>query len=313
MTTYRAAVASTERHVLAEGPVWVPVTQQVLWVDVARGHVFEGRLDAERIEQTARHDFEGTVGAVVRSDDGHLLVAGQERLLVLAPTGERILGPRVVGAGRSSRTNDGACDPAGRFLVGTLSLAGEAGSETLLRVEDDATVTTLDGDLTLSNGLAWSPDGQLLYSIDTMPGVVWVRGYDAQTGRVGERRVLLRIADGLPDGMCVDSAGRLWIALWGAGEVRSFSPEGVHLDTVRVDAPHVSSVAFVGPDLDLLLVTTASRDLTAHERRLFPDAGRLFTARVGAAGAPCSSWSGSWLARARRAAGSGRWPVRPRP
>lgn len=294
MTTYSCAVASTERHTLAEGPVWVPDTESLLWVDVERGAVFEGRLRGDRVEETARHDFAGTVGAVARSDDGDLLVATRDHLMVQTAAGLRLLGPRVVPAGAASRTNDGACDPAGRFLIGTLSLAGPAGAQTLLRVEDDASLTTIDADLDLSNGLAWSPDGRLLYNIDTEPGVVWVRDYDAETGRIGDRTELIRITGGFPDGMCVDVRGHLWIAIWGGGEVRSFSPAGEHLDTVRVDAPHVSSVAFVGQALDLLLITTASRDLDAAQLARFPDAGRLFTARVGTTGAPCSSWSGSW-------------------
>lgn len=290
MTEFRATAASTHRNVLAEGPVWAAGT--IFWVDIEAGQVFEGRLQGDRVEQSARHDFHGTVGAVAVSADGQLLVAERERLVVVSPAGERMPGPRIVPEGSGRRTNDGACDPAGRFLIGTLSLGDESGTETLLRVEDDGTLTTLDDDLSLSNGLAWSPDGRLLYSIDTIPGVVWVRDYDAASGAVGARREHLRVTDGSPDGLCVDERGYLWIAIWGAGEVRSFSPAGEHVDTVLVDAPHTSSVAFVGPLLDVMLITTASRDLSARELETYPDAGRLFTARVGVRGTPCAAWTG---------------------
>jgi len=290
MTIFQATTASTHRNVLAEGPLWAADT--IYWVDIEAGQVFEGRLTGDRVEQTARHDFDGTVGALAVSTDGHLLVAERERLVVVSPAGQRMPGPRIVPQGANRRTNDGACDPAGRFLIGTLSLGDESGAETLARVEDDGSLTTLDDDLALSNGLAWSPDGRLLYSIDTIPGVVWVRDYDAASGTVGERRELLRVTDGSPDGMCVDERGYLWVAIWGAGEVRSFSPAGDHVDTVRVSAPHTSSVAFVGPELDVLLITTASRDLSAHELERYPDAGRLFTARVGVRGTPCALWGG---------------------
>jgi len=291
MTEFRATTASTHRNVLAEGPVWAAGT--IYWVDIEAGQVFEGQLQGDRVEQTARHDFDGTVGAVAVAADGQLLVAERERLVVVSPAGERTPGPRIVPAGANRRTNDGACDPAGRFLIGTLSLGDESGTETLVRVEDDGTLTTLDDDLALSNGLAWSPDGRLLYSIDTIPGVVWVRDYDAASGAIGPRREHLRVTDGSPDGMCIDERGYLWIAIWGAGEVRSFSPTGEHMDTVHVNAPHTSSVAFVGPELDVLLITTASRDLSAPELEAYPDAGKLFTARVGVRGTPCAPWAGA--------------------
>ncbi|MGO4145707.1 SMP-30/gluconolactonase/LRE family protein [Paenarthrobacter sp. YAF11_1] len=294
MTTFTANVASEERHVLAEGPYWDDAAGGVLWVDIVKGQVFEGRLNSDKVVQTRRHDFDGMVGAAVRSVPGDLLVAGQEQCIVVSASGERTMGPRIVPEGKPSRTNDGACDPAGRFLIGTLALDGRTGEETLTRVEHDGELTSIDDDLSLSNGLAWSPDGRLFYSTDTIGGIIRVRDYDPDTGHMGTRREHLRITDGYPDGICTDSRGHLWVAIWGAGEIRSYSPEGNHEHTVKVPCPHPSSIAFVGPGLDLLLITTASRDLTEADLRTYPDAGRLFTARVGVSGTPCSPWSGRW-------------------
>jgi sugar lactone lactonase YvrE len=291
---FEALPASARRHILAEGPVWNATTHTILWIDVEAGSVFEGRLTADRVEEFRQLDFDGRVGAAVPGVDGSILVATAKRLVVVAPNGERRNGPVIVPDGMERRTNDGACDRAGRILVGTLALDDREGSEGLYRVEDDGTLTTLDSDLTLSNGLGWSPDGTLLYSTDTVPGVIWVRDYDASTGRVGERREHLRIEDGSPDGLCVDSRGYLWIAIWGAGEVRSFAPSGGLAAVVRVPTPHPSSVAFIGDDLDTLLITTASRDLSDAELAQYPDAGRLFLARVDATGTPTFPWSASW-------------------
>jgi sugar lactone lactonase YvrE len=272
----------------------VAETSTVLWIDVEAGSVFQGRLRGNRVKETSSLQFDGRVGAAVPGPGGSLLVATAERLVVVAPGGNRFDGPVVIPPGVRSRSNDGACDPAGRFLVGTLALDGRVGDEHLYRVEDDGSLTTIDSDLTLSNGLGWSPDGSLLYSTDTIPGVIWVRDYDAATGAMGARRVHLRIEGGFPDGLCIDSRGYLWVAIWGAGEVRSFTPDGNLAAIVTVPAPHPSSVAFVGDDLDVLLITTASRDLTDGELAQYPDAGRLFLARVEATGAPTSPWSGSW-------------------
>jgi sugar lactone lactonase YvrE len=295
---FTAVAASSRRHVLAEGPVWVAESATILWIDVEAGHVFEGRLEGDRVEETRKLEFDGRVGAAVPGVHGSILVATADRLVVVPPRGGRLDGPIIVPPGVQSRTNDGACDPAGRFLVGTLALDGRTGDDGLYRVEDDGTLTSIDADLTLSNGLGWSPDGRLLYSTDTVPQVIWVRDYDAQTGTFGERREHLKIEDGLPDGLCVDSRGYLWVAIWGSGEVRSFTPDGELATTVTVPTPHPSSVAFVGDDLDLLLITSASRDLSEADLVRYPDAGRLFIARVGTTGTPTFPWSESWLSRA---------------
>jgi sugar lactone lactonase YvrE len=294
---FDAVVASSRRNVLSEGPVWVTATSTILWVDIEVGSVFEGRIEGDRIEESSKLDFEGRVGAAVPGVDGTVLVATADRLVVVQPNGSRLDGPVIVTPGVDSRTNDGACDSAGRFLIGTLPLDDRESEDFLYRVEDDGSLTTIDSDLSLSNGLGWSPDGQLLYSTDTIPGTIWVRDYDAITGVIGPRRQHLQIEDGSPDGLCVDAHGNLWIAIWGSGEVRSFSPEGEIRATVSVPCPHPSSVAFVGDNLDLLLITTASRDLSESELLRYPDAGRLFLASVDATGTPTFPWSASWRDR----------------
>jgi sugar lactone lactonase YvrE len=293
--TFTASVAAEHIHRLAEGPVWDAPRSRVLWVDIERGQVFEGRFeDGTRIVATTRHQFEETVGAVVSSATGALLVAGRDSLVVIDDAGRRPLGPPLMPPGQARRFNDGGCDPAGRFLIGSLALDDEQAdrhAEALFRLEFGGAVSTLDDDLGLSNGLAWSPDGTEFYSIDTVPGIVWVRSYDPGTGDYGERRVLLDI-DGSPDGMCVDENGNLWIAIWGAGQIRCYTPAGEQLATVRVAAPHTSSVAFIGADLGTLLITTASKELTERQLEEFPDSGRLFLADVGVRGLPTTPWRG---------------------
>jgi sugar lactone lactonase YvrE len=274
--------------------VWVAATSTILWIDVEVGSVFEGRLEDGRIEESWKLDFDARVGAAVPGADGSVLVATADRLIVALPDGSRLDGPVIVPDGVNSRTNDGACDPAGRFLVGTLPLDDRPAQDFLYRVEDDGVLTIIDSDLSLSNGLGWSPDGRLMYSTDTIPGTIWVRDYDAATGAIGERRRHLQIEGGSPDGLCVDANGNLWIAIWGAGEVRSFSPDGELVATVSVPCPHPSSVSFVGDDLDVLLITTASRDLSESELLRYPDAGRLFLADVATTGTPTFAWSASW-------------------
>ncbi|TQS28461.1 SMP-30/gluconolactonase/LRE family protein [Microbispora sp. KK1-11] len=302
MTTrqFTAAQASAEVYALGEGPVWDPGRQRLLWVDIDAGAVHEGRLDPATgaVAATTAHTFGGTVGgtaggtvggtvgAVAVSAGGELVVAEREVLTRVDTAGRRTELARVLPPGAPSRLNDGAVDPAGRFLIGSMALDDREGQEVLVRL-DGTTCVRLDDDLTLSNGLAWSPAGDRMYSIDSTPHVVWERDYDPATGRTGPRRELFRLTGGMPDGMCADAEGNLWIAVFGGGRVECRDPGGRLLATVEVGAPNVTCPAFAGPDLDVLVITTSTEgvDLAEH-----PGSGHLFTARVGVRGLATPYW-----------------------
>ncbi|MEV1205923.1 SMP-30/gluconolactonase/LRE family protein [Microbispora rosea] len=300
---FTATQASGEVYALGEGPVWDPDRQRLLWVDIDAAAVHEGRLDPATgaVAATTAHTFGAagntvggaaggaagnTVGAVAVSADGQLVVAEREVLTRVGTAGRRTELARVLPPGAPSRLNDGAVDPAGRFLIGSMALDDRKGQEVLARLDGTACVR-LDDDLTLSNGLAWSPAGDRLYSIDSTPHVVWERDYDPATGETGPRRELFTLTDGMPDGMCADIEGNLWIAIFGGGRVECRDPGGRLLATVEVGAPNVTCPAFAGPDLDVLVITTSSSgvDLAEH-----PGSGHLFTARVGVRGLATPYW-----------------------
>jgi sugar lactone lactonase YvrE len=221
-----ATPATDERFRLGEGPVWDASRGRLLWVDIEGGVVLQGVLDGDVITVTDRIGFDGMVGAVAVAGDGTLLVAAQEHLVVRYPDGTREDGPRVVPAGEARRLNDGATDPAGRFLVGTLSLAGPSEREVLVRLEAGGDLTVVDDDLALSNGLAWSSDGRRMFSVDSLRRTVSVRDYDVESGAVGPRRVHLRVDGGLPDGIAMDADDHLWVAVWGGARCGGTRPTG---------------------------------------------------------------------------------------
>lgn len=292
MTDHHVAEpASQDVHQLAEGPFWDAPRHRLLWVDVDAGQVHQGSLTRGTVHATGVVDVDRTVGAVVPDEHGRLLVAGTRALHVVETDGRVRPGVHVLPDGVRSRLNDGACDPAGRFVVGSMALDDRTGQEQLVVVHDATDLRPLDEDLTLSNGLAWTADGHRLYSTDTAADTIYVRDYDPATGTAGPRSVHLQVTDGSPDGMCLDANGDLWVAVWGAGEVRCYSAaDGSVLATVAVAAPHTSSVAFAGPELDVLVITTGSSQLTSEQAQAHPDSGRLFTAHVGVAGAPVPVW-----------------------
>ncbi|MFC7530858.1 SMP-30/gluconolactonase/LRE family protein [Actinoplanes sp. GCM10030250] len=280
---FTAQPGGTGAYFLGEGPVWDAARERLLWVDIMAGDVHEGRLDTTtgEIRTVTTWSFEQSVGAVAVAETGDLLVAEKETLTHVKNDGTRTHLARVLPEGAPNRLNDGAVDPAGRFLVG--SLGGDR--EILVRFEN-GDCTTIDDDLTLSNGLAWSPAGDRFYSVDTMSHTVYARDYPA-----GARSELFRVTDGHPDGLCVDAEGNLWLAVWGGGRVECRSPAGELIAVVDVDAPHTSSAAFAGPDLDILVITTATQDLSPAGLAEHPLSGRLFTARVGVTGLPTPYWN----------------------
>ena len=292
MRTIRADVVSETAYELAEGPFWDAARERLLWVDIAGGTVLAGRLRDDRVDVIEEHRFPSTVGAVVPTADDGLLVALRDGLASIAADGVVRTGHRVLPEADDSRLNDGACDPAGRFLVGSMSLDGREGGERLYRLDRDGTLEVVDDDLTLSNGLGWSPDGRTMYHVESVPGIIWSRSYEPESGAMGPRRQHLRIDDGTPDGLCVDADGNLWVAVWGTGQVRCFTPDGDHVATVDVAVPQPSSVAFVGPMLDRLLITTAREDLSAEQLEEHPLSGHLFLASVGKQGIPAAAWGG---------------------
>jgi len=292
MKSYTSRVATDDAYVLGEGPIWDAARQRLLWVDIAGGLVLEGSLGGDRITEIRRHQFEGNVGAVTIDEAGRLLVAAQEQLVILDLEGARTEVARIVPRGQTRRLNDGKTDPVGRYLVGTRAF-GPSATEELVLLRSDGGVEVIDDDLTLSNGLAWTHAGTRMYSVDTLTSTVWLRDYDPATGARGERRVYLQVSDGYPDGMCSDAEDHLWIAIWGAGEVRRFTPDGTLVAVVAVDAPHTTCAAFAGPHLDTLVITTATDELSESQLAAHPDSGRIFVARVGVAGSPVAPWNPS--------------------
>lgn len=285
--------ASTEIAVLGEGPVWDPTRGVLHWVDIRRGTAFTGEVTREgAVTIVDRVKFPGDVAAMAVAETGDWLLAIDGALVRRSASGDVTVGPIVLPADSGRRLNDGKPDPAGRFVVGSLATGSSSESEVLVRLEDDGSLSTLDSDLTLSNGLAWSADGATMYSVDTLRQVIYCRDYNAFTGEAGERSTFAIVTDGYPDGLCLDAENHLWVAIWGGGRVDRYAPDGRLVASISVAAPHVSSVAFIGGDLSILAITTATQDLAEAQLDRFPDSGRIFTCIPGVPGAPPTLWNG---------------------
>ncbi len=202
--------------------------------------------------------------------------------------GERLTRVPGFGVDRDAvRFNDGKPDPWGNFCAGTMAW-DESGDPpgNLYRLAPDGTVAEVFGGVGLSNGLDWSDDRRLFYYADSNSGRVDLFDTDPDTGALSGRRpfVIVPEADGVPDGLTLDAEGCVWLAVWGSGELRRYTPAG-GLDTVvRVPARQVTSAAFGGSDLATLYVTTALEGYTEADLREQPHAGDVFACTPGVTG-----------------------------
>ncbi|MFE3224765.1 SMP-30/gluconolactonase/LRE family protein [Nocardia sp. NPDC059228] len=315
MNTLRAHVCAPPPGRLCEGPVWDPRTGELLWVDIRGGHIHRATLTGSTPDLAPRAtiSLDPPVSAVLPCASGGLLAAmgdtifrvdssvAAERSSEKSPGGTfaQPLSPVVTlplpDDGVRRRLNDAKVDPRGRLLVGTMAESDDgAGSAGLYRLDPDGTLITLRTGVTISNGLGWSPDGRTLYYADSPTHRVDIFDYDLDTGTLSEGRSFARFPDGEPDGLTVDAQGNVWIAVWGAGQVRAFDPSGNLHTTVEVGPSQVSSCAFAGPDLDVLVITTAAEGGAARE----PGAGRLFACVPGVIGLPSTPFADERLVSA---------------
>jgi sugar lactone lactonase YvrE len=190
--------------------------------------------------------------------------------------------------------NDGKCDPAGRFWAGTKDIEGHRPFGSLYRLEPDHTLVRVLTDVTISNGLGWSPDHETMYYIDSPTHRIDMFDFEVETGSVSNRRSLVELsrAWGLPDGMTVDEEGFLWVAFWDGSAVRRIAPDGRVASVVELPVSRVTSCAFGGDDLADLYVTTARNGLSEAELRSQPSAGGLFRLHPPVRGLPPHAFAG---------------------
>jgi len=268
----------------AEGPVWSDAWGGLRWVDMLAGDVLS--LGAGGVSR--RHV--GAVAAALRPRAGGGAVIAVERGFALeAPDGTLTTLPEL-WRDPAVRMNDGGCDPDGRFYCGSMAYDARTGAGTLYRLAPGGEVEPVLREVTISNGLDWSPDGRTAYYADTATGAVSSFDYDPEHGLTA-RRTFAEIAsgDGAPDGLTVDAEGGVWVALYGGGAVHRYAPSGVLDAVVELPVTKVTACTFGGPGLDRLFITTSRENLPDGAE---PQAGSLFTCTPGVRGRPVRPFAG---------------------
>jgi len=286
MTAAAVELVLDARADLGEGPRWDSAHQRLLWVDIMRGRVHAFTPSTGACRNVAVHQ---PVGALAGGHDGSLVLAVAGGFARLDLDSQKFEMQAAVEADRpQNRMNDGACDGAGRFWAGTMALDEGPGAGALYRLDPDLTVHTMLTGVSISNGLDWSLDGRRMYYVDSPTRRIDVFDFDLATGSIANRRMFVEVpADaGIPDGLTVDAAGYVWLALWGGAALRRYAPDGTLERVIPLPVTHPTSCAFGGAALDELYVTSARRPLNAEEKTRQPQAGGVFRLRPGVAGRP---------------------------
>jgi sugar lactone lactonase YvrE len=271
-------------NTLGEGVLWNGRTQSLWWTDIEerrlycldwRGRKLETFTTPERLCSFGFRD--GDAGLVAAFESGLALydpVSGVcEWLWKLNRPGQRL--------------NDGRVDRQGRFWVGAMAEGAAEGSAELFCLHADGHVESRERGITISNSIAWSPDGTVFYFADTPARTIWRYGFSARDGAIMDRQIFARTPAGiLPDGAVTDAEGFLWNAQWGGGRVVRYAPDGRIDRVVDVPASQPTCVAFGGPDLDLLFVTSARSGLSKETLAAQSGAGDVFVYNAGVVGLP---------------------------
>jgi sugar lactone lactonase YvrE len=248
-------VLATPRCDLGEGPTWEPSTQTLSWVDLHAGVLHRRGPDG-----IVSYQFDPPLSAALPTPTGTLLVQGARIGLLADLADATTLRPlATVPLGMAARCNDAQLDRWGRVWVGTMA-PDQPGAAALYFLDPGSPSPTLACDgLTLANGIGWSPRHDRIYLIDTGTRTVLSAALDGAGRPAGHFAPLLDLGDapGVPDGLCVDVAGGIWIAMFGGAQLRCYDPSGPLREVVQLPLRYPTSVVFVGPDLDELVVTTA--------------------------------------------------------
>lgn len=278
----------TSPPLLSEGPLWDFVHERLLWVEIA-GHLLHSYDPKTASEVTVRFNADTAAVALVADWDGYLVAVGRT-ILLFDLTSRRV--SHVADLDSGVRANDGAVDQAGRYLIGTMDPQNHGGAS-LYQIESGRVRRVLE-DVTISNGLDWSPDGSTMYYVDTPLERVDAFDYDLKTGSLSRRRVFVDLSSvpGRPDGLTVDAEGGVWVAMaFGGSALRRFMPDAKPDRVIELPVPNVTSVAFGGAGMTDLYVTTSRLRMTAEDLIRQPRAGAVFRiSDVGVVGRPANTY-----------------------
>ena len=299
MVSETVQIAMAAADGVGESAHWSMEEQALYWVDIT------GRA-VERFEPTTgRHDrwpVPGFPEAFALRRKGGAVLAIDHRVCLYDFSGglETLCVPEPERPG--NRLNEGACDPQGRFWIGTMQnnvapdgspVPMNADTGRIFRIDPNGSVALADShEYGITNTMVWRSDGTFLFG-DTLAHTIYAFDYDDFAGAIANRRVFAHTElPGMPDGSCLDADGYLWNARVGGSCLIRFAPDGAIDRVVALPVTAPTSCAFGGPDLATLYVTSSSFGMTKGEIKANPNAGALLAIEAGIKGMPAARFAG---------------------
>jgi len=272
------------QNILGECPLWHEDEQRLYWVDITGKTI--NRLDT-RTGQHESFTVDSQVGVIARRATGGFVAAGEKGFGFWKPGQIQIENFNNPEAEQPySRFNDGKVDRQGRFWAGTMTHTESVSA--LYRLDPDHSVHTMETGLTISNGIGWGADNQVMYFVDSLRYVIYAYDFDLEAGLVSNRRAFVQFSKdkGVPDGLTVDRDGCVWCAIYGGGRITRFDPQGKIIAEIELPVSQPTSCAFGGENFSELYITSASEGLSDAALETEQMAGDLFVIKTKVKGRP---------------------------
>lgn len=273
-------------NTLGESPLWDPHRQLLYWIDIEQARLFAFNPDLIEYESWSLPDKPGCIA--LHKNGGLIATLRKSFVTIELPNGIVSSLNQALAQRQDVRFNDGKCDRQGRFWAGTAEIEEKLPLGGLYRLDKQGVAELVDEGFTVSNGIGWNLKNTIMYFTDSPARIIYQYDFDAESGKISNRRPFIRFAEdeGYPDGLTVDSEGYLWVAHWDGWRVSRFSPEGKVDKVIEMPVQRPTSCCFGGKDMDILFVTSASRDLSPEELAKGPQAGALFAIPMEVKGLP---------------------------
>ena len=276
------------KNTLGEGIIWDATSACIWWTDIDGSKLYRYQSEDKQLDHWTTPERLGSFALV--SDSEFLICGFASGFAYFNPhSGELQWLEKIEQNNPGTRLNDGRADRQGRFWAGSMVESGDQNAGALYCLDQQLQVTRKVSGLTISNGLCWSPDSTVMYHTDTPSRRIHAYDFDPATGAIANQRCLVRTEKGcFPDGSTVDVEGYIWNAQWGASQVVRYNPSGEVDFILSLPVSQPTCVAFGGPQLDRLFITSATQGLDEQALLAEPEAGNVLVFQTNISGTPDS-------------------------
>ncbi len=269
-------------NTLGEGVLWRESDATIWWTDIAERKLFCKYWGRQKIEVFSLPERLGSFG-FVQNETSMFVGAFESGFALFRPESdyfEWLHRPSELALATGRRLNDGRVGPGGRFWAGSMletnNVIGGKDQTGLYCLSHNGKSKLVHTGLRISNGIAWDSEGARIYLSDSSENSIYTASFNPTSGKCSRFKIFVKTEEGAPDGAVTDSAGNYWTALWGAGMIACYNPDGKKIGSLQLPIPQPTCIAFGGPDLKHVIITSAREGLTEKELRLAPGSGNVF-------------------------------------